>query len=182
MPSPWLEEDTRRPFPVTLGLLLRSWNPKDIMAYFPDYSDTDNVDSLTACSVFCFFTVQILRFVFVTRSLLLLWGLFSRHWKYLCATVSNSTQSVLLFTSLSVCSSKHRVFYLDQVHLTTSGWFFHPYMLQIPYARSFIFLSYLHWVSFLRTSFFRARVTHAMLSQQGGEEKGMQRQTWVYPY
>lgn len=158
--------------------ILKSWGYNGL---FPDYGVRENVDSLTACSVFCFFTVQIFTSGFVTTSLLL-WGLFSRHRKYLCATISNSTQNILLFTSLSVCSSKHRVFYLDQVHLTTPEWFFHPYMLQIPYARSFIFLSPFHWLSFLRTLFLRARVTHAMLGQQGGQGIGKQSQTWVYPY
>lgn len=85
--------------------------------------------------------------------------------------------NVLLFTSLSVCSSKHRVFYLDQVHLTAPEWFFHPYMLQIPYARSFIFLSPVCWLSFLRTLFFRARVTQAMLAQQSSQESGKKSQS-----
>ena len=33
----------------------------------------------------------------------------------------------------------HLSIYLDRVHLTTPEWFFHPYLLQIPYARSFYF-------------------------------------------
>lgn len=119
-----------------------------------------------------FFIVHIFRFGFVTRSPLLLWGPLSRYRRHLHATASNSTQNVLLFTTLSVCSSKHRVFYLDQVHLTTPEWFFHPYMLQIPYARSFIFLSPVCWLSFLRTLFLRARVTQAMLSQLGSQREG----------
>lgn len=53
-PGPELQEDTARSFPAMLGLL-RSRNPEAIMVYFLDDGDRENVDLLTACSVFCFF-------------------------------------------------------------------------------------------------------------------------------
>lgn len=147
--------------------LLSSWNPKAIMAYFPDYGERENVDPLTECFLY-FSQPRCLGLVF------------SQDISYYCKGLFPGIGCIyvpLFQTVLKMCfyshhylfSSKHRVVYLDQVHLTTPGWFFHPYMLQIPYVRSFIFLSPACWLTFLR-----ARVTHAMLSQQGSQERGKQ--------
>lgn len=93
---------------------------------------------------------------------------FSRYGRELLLAVLHSTHDVFYshIALLSVYSSKHRGFYLNQVHLTAPEWFFHPYTLQIPYARSFVFLSHLLAQFFSELFFFRARVTHALLSQQ----------------
>lgn len=62
MSGPELEEDSGISFPVTLGLLLRSGNAKDIMAYFLDYVEIGEYTDLLAAysySITWFFSQSI---------------------------------------------------------------------------------------------------------------------------
>ena len=91
--------------------------------------------------------LHVLFFFFVTVHIYL--GLVSwQDLSYFCEGLSQSIGGIhmpLLHTVLKMYSywlhylCAHLSIYLDRVHLTTPEWFFHPYLLQIPYARSFYF-------------------------------------------
>lgn len=131
--------------------------------------------------------LHVLFFFFVTVHIYL--GLVSwQDLSYFCEGLSQSIGGIhmpLLHTVLKMYSywlhylCAHLSIYLDRVHLTTPEWFFHPYLLQIPYARSFYFSATCLLAQFSQNIVSQRKMTQAMLSQQGSQERGKQSQTRV---
>lgn len=141
------------------------------MACFPDDGGRENVDSLTACSIFLFHSPHIFRF-----------GLGWQDLSYFCeglsqsiggihkATASHSTQNVLLFASLSVCSSKH----LSGSGSSDNSRVIFTLPAPNPFTLGVLFFCHLFiGSSFLRTLFLRKEVTqsHPLKSAGGSQER-----------